>query len=246
MPAGRRLLAGTGCDSTRATIAACQRAADNGATHALVRPPTSYTRFMTQDVLMAHYERVADASPIPVLLYNQPQVFGAEIAASTVAILARHDNIVGMKDSHRTPLQFIQLCDITRGKMSVFVNQTQMFPYYQMGAAGCWSFNVWLGPSPVVRLREACFAQDWDNAKRICLDLDGINRVGPNIGNLSWRENVFKLAVNEAGYCTAGPLRAPWRIVPQEVKDNSKKIAAYWQTLCEKYPLMSEAARKSA
>jgi 4-hydroxy-2-oxoglutarate aldolase len=88
MPAGRHLLAGTGCDSTRATIAACQRAGEHGATHALVRPPTSYTRFMTQD-----------ASPVPVLLYNQPAVFGAEIAAPTVAILARHDNIVGIKDS---------------------------------------------------------------------------------------------------------------------------------------------------
>lgn len=99
MPSGRHLLAGTGCDSTRATVEACQRAGANGATHALVRPPTSYTRFMTQDVLLAHYERVADASPIPVLLYNQPQVFHAELAASTVAALARHDNIVGIKDS---------------------------------------------------------------------------------------------------------------------------------------------------
>ena len=88
--------------------------------------------------------------------------------------------------------------------------------------------------------------QDWETAKKICLDLESTNRVGPNIGNLSWRENVFKLAVNEAGYCTAGPLRAPWRIVPQEVKDNSKKIAAYWKTLCEKYPLVEEAARKTA
>lgn len=99
MPPGRALFAGTGCDATRATIDACQRAGDNGATHALVRPPTSYTRFMTQDVLLAHYERVADASPIPVLLYNQPQAFGAELAAATVAVLARHENIVGLKDS---------------------------------------------------------------------------------------------------------------------------------------------------
>ena len=99
MPEGRRLLAGTGCDSTRATIDACKRAADHGADHALVRPPTSYTRFITQEVLMAHYERVADASPIPVLLYNQPQVFGAELAAPTVALLSRHENVVGLKDS---------------------------------------------------------------------------------------------------------------------------------------------------
>lgn len=99
MPDGRPVLAGTGCDSTRATIDACRRAADNGASHALVRPPVSYTRFMTQDVLLAHYGRIADASPIPVLLYNQPAVFGAELAAPTVAGLARHENIVGLKDS---------------------------------------------------------------------------------------------------------------------------------------------------
>jgi 4-hydroxy-2-oxoglutarate aldolase len=99
MPDGRPVLAGTGRDATRATIDACRRAADNGATHALVRPPVSYTRFMTQDVLLAHYGRVADASPIPVVLYNQPAVFGAELAAATVAGLARHENIAGLKDS---------------------------------------------------------------------------------------------------------------------------------------------------
>ena len=99
MPDDRPVMAGTGCDSTRATIDACRRAADNGATHALVRPPVSYTRFMTQDVLAAHYSRVADDSPIPVLLYNQPAVFGSDLAAATIAQLARHENIVGLKDS---------------------------------------------------------------------------------------------------------------------------------------------------
>lgn len=99
MPDDRPLLAGTGHDSTGATIRACRRAADNGATHALVRPPTSYTRFMTQEVLLAHYDRIADASPIPLLLYNQPAVFGAELTASTIAVLARHENIAGLKDS---------------------------------------------------------------------------------------------------------------------------------------------------
>ncbi len=99
MPDDRPVLAGTGCDSTRATIDACRRAADNGATHALVRPPVSYSRFMTQDVLTTHYARIADVSPIPVLLYNQPAVFGAELLPATVARLARHENIAGLKDS---------------------------------------------------------------------------------------------------------------------------------------------------
>jgi hypothetical protein len=58
-------------------------------------------------------------------------------------------------------------------------------------------------------------------------------------------ENPAKSAQGEINDL-AGPLRAPWRIVPEEVIGNSKKIAAYWKTLCEKYPLVKEAARKTA
>src|SRR4029077_7672176 len=108
---------------------------------------------------------------------------------------------LGVMIYHRTPLQFIELMNTVKGKISVFIHQTQVFPYAMLGAAGCWSFNVWMCPSPVIRLRDACHAQGWVTAKQMLLDLEGTNRVGPNIGNLSWRENVFKLATNEAGYC---------------------------------------------
>jgi hydratase-aldolase len=201
----------------------------------------------TVDNAVQFYHDVADALPnMGVMIYHNPTHHRVTSPVGAFKKITEKPNIVGMKDSHRTPLQFVELCALTKGKLSVFVNQTQMFPYYQLGAAGCWSFNVWMGPSPVVNLLDACLAQDWETAKRICLDLEATNKVGPNIGNLSWRENVFKLAVNEAGYCTAGPLRAPWRIIPQEVKDNSKKIAAYWKTLCEKYPLAQQQVRKTA
>ena len=201
----------------------------------------------TVDNAVQFYHDIADAFPkLGIMIYHNPTHHRVTIPVGAFKKITEKPNIVGMKDSHRTPLQFVELINTVKGKISVFVNQTQAFPYAMLGAAGCWSFNVWMGPSPVIRLRDACQAQDWETAKQICLDLEGTNRVGPNIGNLSWRENVFKLATNEAGYCTAGPLRAPWRIIPQEVKDNSKKIAAYWKTLCEKYPLVSEPARKTA
>ena len=66
------LLAGTGRESTRATIDACRRAGALGADAVLVRPPAFYKNQMTPDALIGHYRRVADASPVPVLLYNLP------------------------------------------------------------------------------------------------------------------------------------------------------------------------------
>ena len=219
----------------REAIRQAKFAQEAGADGLLLGVPFYYQS--TVDNAVQFYHDVADALPkMGVMIYHNPTHHRVTIPVGAFRKLTEKPNIVGMKDSHRTPLQFIELCNITKGKMSVFVNQTQMFPYYQLGAAGCWSFNIWMGPSPVIRLRDACMAEDWESVKQICLDLEGTSRVGANTGNLSWRENVFKLATNEAGYCTAGPLRAPWRIIPQEVKDNSKKIAAYWKSLCEKYP----------
>jgi dihydrodipicolinate synthase/N-acetylneuraminate lyase len=201
----------------------------------------------TVDNAVQFYHDVADALPkMGIMIYHNPTHHRVTIPVGAFKRIIEKSNIVGMKDSHRTPLQFVELLNIVKGKISVFVNQTQAFPYMMLGAAGCWSFNVWMGPSPVVRLRDACFAQDWETAKQLCLELDQVRKVGPNIGNLSWRENVYKLATNEAGYCYAGPLRPPFRVIPQEVTDNSKKIATYWKTLCEKYPLAAERTRKTA
>lgn len=229
----------------REAIRQAKFAQEAGADGVLLGVPFYYAA--TVDNAVQFYHDVADALPkMGVMIYHNPTHHRVTIPVGAFRKIIEKPNIVGMKDSHRTPLQFVELCRLTRGKISVFVNQTQMFPYSQLGAAGCWSFNVWMGPSPVVALRDACMAGDWETAKQICLDLDATNKVGPNIGNLSWRENVYKLSTNEAGYCTAGPLRAPWRIVPQEVIANSRKIAAHWKGLCEKYPPARQAGRKTA
>jgi dihydrodipicolinate synthase/N-acetylneuraminate lyase len=226
-----------GCTSLnpREAMRQARFAQEAGADGLLLGVPFYYQA--TVDNAVQFYHDIADAFPkLGVMIYHNPTHHRVTIPVSAFKKITQKPNILGMKDSHRTPLQFIELMNTVKGKISVFVSQTQAYPYVMLGASGCWSLNVWMGPSPVTRLRDACTAQDWETAKRMCLDLDGVGKVGPNIGNLSWRENVFKLAVNEAGYCTAGPLRAPWRIVPQEVIDNSKKIAAYWKTLCERYP----------
>ncbi len=95
----KRLLAGTGGESTAETISRSQRAAELGYHAALVKTPYYYKPMYNPDVLIAHYRRVADASPIPVMLYSVPQFTGISLEAPEVAVLAEHPNIIGIKES---------------------------------------------------------------------------------------------------------------------------------------------------
>lgn len=99
MPADRCLIAGTGRESTRATIAASVRAARAGADAVIVRTPGFYKGQMTTSALVRHYRAVADASPVPVLLYNVQMYTGVLLAPAGVEALAAHPNIVGVKES---------------------------------------------------------------------------------------------------------------------------------------------------
>ena len=95
----KKLLAGTGVESTAETISRTKRAAELGYHAALVKTPYYYKPVYKPDVFIAHYRRVADASPIPVLLYSVPQFTGISLEAPEVAVLAEHPNIVGIKES---------------------------------------------------------------------------------------------------------------------------------------------------
>jgi 4-hydroxy-2-oxoglutarate aldolase len=96
---GKRLIAGAGAESTAETIERTKRAAEFGYQLALVKTPHYYKPAYKPDVLIAHYRRVADASPIPVLLYSVPIFTGITLEAPEVAALAEHPNIAGIKDS---------------------------------------------------------------------------------------------------------------------------------------------------
>ena len=99
LPASMTLLAGTGVESTEATIRLTKEAAERGVDAVLVKNPFYYKSQMTFDVYHAHYTAVADASPVPVILYNVPVFTGISMEARLVIELAKHPNIVGMKES---------------------------------------------------------------------------------------------------------------------------------------------------
>jgi 4-hydroxy-2-oxoglutarate aldolase len=99
VPRERPLIAGTGRESTKATIAANARAAAAGVDAVLVRTPSFFKSQMTAEVFVRHYTDVADASPVPVLLYNVSMFTGVNLPVEAVERLSAHPNIVGMKES---------------------------------------------------------------------------------------------------------------------------------------------------
>lgn len=96
---GKWLVAGTGAESTRQAIALTRAAAQEGAHAALVRPPGYFSTAYTPASLADYYRALADASPIPILVYNIPKFTHVALAPGLLRQLVGHPNIVGVKDS---------------------------------------------------------------------------------------------------------------------------------------------------
>src|SRR5262252_2320137 len=99
IPASMMLLAGTGVESTQAGIELTKEAAERGVDAVLVKNPFYFKSQMTFDVYIAHYTAVADASPVPLVIYNVPVFTGVPLQSKLIIELSRHPNICGLKDS---------------------------------------------------------------------------------------------------------------------------------------------------
>jgi dihydrodipicolinate synthase/N-acetylneuraminate lyase len=164
----RIVIAGTGLESTRSTIAFTRKAADTGADAALVLTPSSFKSQMTVEALRQHYEAVADASPVPVLLYSFPAVTGLAFPPALAPAVAGHPRIVGMKESSgdvgllgrilsSVPASFVVAC----GAAPVF------YPSLCLGAAAGILAVANCAPRPTAALYRAFAAGDHARARRI-------------------------------------------------------------------------------
>jgi 4-hydroxy-2-oxoglutarate aldolase len=133
----RTLLVGTGSESTRATIARTRAAAERGADGVLVVAPHYYGDAMTPEALLAHYQRLADESPVPVLLYTIPKYMHFALPPEVVATLAHHENIVGMKDSSGDATLFARYLESQSEQFHVLTGSGVLFgEALRMGAYG--------------------------------------------------------------------------------------------------------------
>src|SRR3954462_10519666 len=137
IPREKRFIVGTGRESTQAAIKASKRAAEHGADAVLVRTPGFFKAQMTNDAFVRHYTAVADASPVPVLLYNFTALTGVNLLPAAVAELAPHPNIIGMKESGGDVAQIMDLVSRTPDDFRVLAGSAATFyPMLCVGAAG--------------------------------------------------------------------------------------------------------------
>ena len=205
MTPGMSLIVGAGRESTRQAIAACQTAANAGADAVLVITPWYYKRAMTGDALKHHFKAVADASPVPVLLYNMPANSGVNVPISAVVELALHPNIVGIKDSAGDIGQLWGLIRSTPGDFAVMVGNTGAFlPGMLLGATGGILALANVAPRETVALYQAARSGRLDEARALN------NRLVPVGVAVTGTYGIpgLKAALGMLGYA-GGPPRSP-------------------------------------
>ncbi len=169
VPDDRLVIAGTGAESTRATIRRCEVSAGKGADAVLVQPPAFYRGAMTDAALLDHYRAVAAASPIPVILYQVPlRMSTLEFSTNLVAGLATIANVVGIKDS-RGSLELVgELVDRTPDAFQVLVGSgAALYGGLELGAVGGILGVANLAPGPAAAIHAAHKAGDSAEAGRI-------------------------------------------------------------------------------
>jgi dihydrodipicolinate synthase/N-acetylneuraminate lyase len=236
------LFVGVTSANARETVAKMRVVADTAADGVLLGVPYYFPS--TVENAVRFFRDIAELFPkLAILVYHNPALHHVTLPVEAFEALVKIPQIVGMKDSHRDTTTFLRLQEVIRGKISVLCNALQYVPYAQLGAAGFWSIDAWMGPWPFLALRDAVARGDLQAAKAITLDLAPPVTRKPN---LSWRETASKIAIAMAGYVEPGPLRPPFLEIPADVIEAQKKRVERWHRLCAKYKSAYEAAPKRA
>lgn len=214
VPDSMAFIVGAGQQSTHATINEARQFAEAGADALLVITPHFYRAAMTQDALVNHYQTIADASPVPLVLYSMPDLTGIALAPETVARLALHENIIGIKDSSGDLINLSETLRVVPEDFAVLTGNGALL-HAALGAGargailavGCVAFDECL------EIYSAVAARDHERARHLQRKLSPLARavtVRYGIGGL-------KAALEMIGY-EGGLVRAPLRPASDEAQ----------------------------
>ena len=214
MPPGRLLLAGTGGQSTRETIRLTRDAASAGADAVLVICPSYYRGQMTEQALVKHYHAVADASPVPVVVYNMPANTGIDMTAQAIIQMASHPNIIGMKESGGNVVKMGEVLNATAGDFQVLAGGAGfLLPALATGAAGGILALANIAPAHCLEIYKSFYAGDMEHARSLQHAAIALNAAVTS----RWGVPALKAAMDHLGLY-GGPVRRPLLPVSGEVR----------------------------
>ncbi len=157
------VIAGTGTNNTEHVLKNTRNACEVGADAVLVVTP--YYNKATQNGLITHFTTVADASTVPVIVYNVPGRTGCNLLPKTLAKLAEHPRIAAVKEATGNMAQMVEIMALCGDKIDVYSGEDALtVPMMAMGAAGTISVLSNVGPKEAVAMTDACKAGDYKTA----------------------------------------------------------------------------------
>ena len=189
------VIAGTGTNNTEHVLANTKAACEAGADAILVVTP--YYNKATQNGLIQHFTTVADASTVPMILYNVPGRTGCNLLPKTVAKLAEHPNIVAIKEATGNMSQMVELTALCGDKIDIYSGEDALtVPFISMGAVGTISVLSNVVPKLAVEMTDKALAGDFAGAAELqCRMLPLINALFSEVNPIP-----AKAATSAMGY----------------------------------------------
>ena len=226
VPGDRTFLVGAGKESTRGTIVSARRFAELGADAVLVRPPFYYRTQMTADALATHFRATADASPVPVLLYNLPGTTGFTLTPPMVAALAEHPNIVGLKETSPELERLGTFTTFDAGRFHVLSGWAPvLYPAISAGAAGGILAIANVLPDECVELYDAAVGRRHEDALARQRELTPIAQLVSSIHSVAGLKHALDL-IGAHG----GPVRPPLLPLNDRARDEIARALAAFRT----------------
>ncbi|XP_065223408.1 4-hydroxy-2-oxoglutarate aldolase, mitochondrial-like [Planococcus citri] len=161
------VMAGTTSESTKQSLELSLAVAEAGADAILLQTPHYFRARMTQNSIIEHFTTIADAIPIPVVIYNNPGTTGIDISVDTIEILSKHPNICGVKDGNVFKLGAI--VEKTKDKdFQVLASSAGDFlPALLVGCSGGMSGLAGILGGPICEMYSLARANEWHKAAEI-------------------------------------------------------------------------------
>src|SRR5262245_27911083 len=221
IPRDKALIAGTGSNSTLITIRQTKRAAEIGADAAIIITPHYFTKgFSAGAAQIRHYLAVAEASPIPIMLYNFPVNTGINLEPDTVARIAEHPNVCGIKDSSGNIPQAAQVIHLTPKSFHVLVGSASaLLPSLAIGSSGGILALANIAAREFVDVYSLAKQGRWEEAKEIAARMMRADRGVAGRYGIGGLKAALDLQGMYGGPCRA-PLGTPDGDAIEEIKES--------------------------